>query len=284
MAKNSKVSKLDQAIRTAAKAVLVLTVSSLSAYALERILLAVPGVEVAEMFTPVISGILAAMVALGFVWRAQCLKLESDIYHQMDRATYLTEDLKSSQQECRNATSVTQNLEKTVASLQVELAEKEKEIRTLNAALDESEHNDLVEQVRTYQSTLEEGREEFYQLMDSIQPAVAKYGEFIQEGEAGHERIKDLLRSLDRSLSILGEVDDDFSVKVQIPEDPHEFFGVDSAASPSEDIKSAYRRMVKGFHPDKVTHWRIPWLIALCDAITAKANLVYEATKKKEAT
>lgn len=284
MARQGIGSKFDRGARFAAKAIVTLTISCLSAFALERVFRAVPGVEVAEAFTPVVSGVLAAMGSLGFVWQAQSHKLKNDIYHQMDRATYLTEDLNSSQQECRKAASVAQNLEQTVASLQVELAEREENIRVLKAALDEREHNDLVEQIQTYQSTLEEGREEFYQLMDSIQPAVAKYGEFIQEGEAGHERIKDLLRSLDRSLSILGEVDDDFSVKVQIPEDPHEFFGVDPAASSPNDIRSAYRSMTKRFHSDTVRHWEMQWLIALCDAVTAKANLAYAATKKRKAT
>lgn len=52
--------------------------------------------------------------------------------------------------------------------------------------------------------------------------------------------------------------DGDFDKKAQdgaafVLRDPYEILGIEKGASP-EEIKSAYRRLVNQYHPDKVTH------------------------------
>ncbi len=72
---------------------------------------------------------------------------------------------------------------------------------------------------------------------------LSRLGRAAQAGRAPQDRKPDAGDSRDREASDSRDV----------PRTPHEILGVPPDAAPDE-IKSAYRRLVSRYHPDKVTH------------------------------
>lgn len=164
------------------------------------------------------------------------------------------------------------------------LAISDLKIASLKKEVKEKETVALVEQVRTYQGILAEGREEFFALLDSLTPLVEKYGEFIQTGEACHDRIDQIIRSLDGSLASLGAQGNRMVLSASLPSDPKFLFSDDGDSLSTDELHAAFRKMANIIHPDKANRANVSWLKNVFEVLAKHINSQYDELRSKSGT